>query len=154
MLLNFCWSVAHSGNFRGFVAHSRKFVFIFCFMGSFDFLSSLRSFPCTFRGANPVGVSVGPSVHVLCLQQTHQCSCSSQGWFHLAVFAHGIPAAPCEPIPEPTLQELIPNPLQMKTCWCCTIPPCQLPFHSVFFFLIFTYLLLTSPYSPLPITPF
>ncbi|XP_068064165.1 breast carcinoma-amplified sequence 1 [Anomalospiza imberbis] len=30
------------------------------------------------------------------------------GWFDPAVFAHGIPSAPWEPFPEPTLQEFIP----------------------------------------------
>ncbi|XP_018864261.1 breast carcinoma-amplified sequence 1 isoform X2 [Parus major] len=47
------------------------------------------------------------------------------GWFDLAVFAHGIPSAPWDPFPEPTLQELIPTPVNENLLGSRTIPPCQ-----------------------------
>ncbi|XP_062361065.1 breast carcinoma-amplified sequence 1 [Cinclus cinclus] len=46
------------------------------------------------------------------------------GWFDLAVFAHGIPAAPWEPFPEPALQDSIPTSVN-ENLLGSRIPPCQ-----------------------------
>lgn len=108
------------------------------FLSQIFSLHFLGAFPAW--GANPGGVSVGSDpVRALCLlkqlQHTHKWSCSTQGWFDLAVFAHVIPSAPWESFPEPTLQEFIPTSVN-ENLLDSRIAPCQVAFQFVIFFFL------------------
>lgn len=149
VLLIFGWSVAHS----------QRISFYLLLYGVFWFLSSLRSFPCTFWGANSGGISEGSASQW----------CSLPPWAAPAdisgrLFQAGMvwPLSLCSwnsisslgAFPEPTLQEFIPTSGNANLLGTRT-PPASWPsiFKIIFSPNIFMDLLLNSLCSPLKITP-